>query len=95
MTEDLRDLLDQALNSYGGISLSFPTRQESVNFRMALYASRRRVAAQNARLYPQGDPLHDASPYDHLQVRLSEDGLSLHIAPRPPIPKATLTAALP
>lgn len=97
MTDELKDLLDQALAKPEGITLPFPTRQEAVNFRMSIYAARRRMAQRNLALYPEGDPLHGASPYDCLQITLNpsvppDTDFTLTTAPRKPAPKPLLAA---
>lgn len=84
--DEIRDRLDQALASDGGVSILFPSGREAKAFRMALYTFRRQDTRHNATMYPEDHALHSSSIYDTLLVRL--EGATVLIEPRRPLPPA-------
>lgn len=75
---DCGALFDQALASTKGIKVTFDTSGEAVFQAGRFNAFRVRHRRQNARIYPAEHPLHKASEYDGIMVRVRENVVELH-----------------
>ncbi len=63
---DVREVLDRAVASQRGVSLSRASHGAAVNFRQRLGKFRLMDRKQSLELYPEGDPRRGQSPYDIL-----------------------------
>ena len=75
---DCGALFDQALASAKGLRIKFDTPGEAVFQAGRFNAFRVRHRRQNARIYPAEHPLHKASEYDGIMVRVRENVVELH-----------------
>jgi hypothetical protein len=75
------DIWQRALESSKGIRLLFETRDEAFHTQQRLYQARQAERRNNAKVYPQGHPLHGKSHYASLMVRLKTDPPRLEIHP--------------
>lgn len=67
---DVAALLDKALASTKGLRLTFETPAKATFNRGRINAYRARVRLQNMKVYPAEDPMHGATPYDSLMIKL-------------------------
>lgn len=84
---DCEKLLEQALNSPNGIRVRTSTRGMAVNLRQRIYRCRSLLKKDNAKLYPDTDPMHATTVYDALAVDIVklEDGDAVEIKIRAPL----------
>lgn len=68
------ETLDRALLSPKGLRCTFPSEGSARSFQQRLNTARRKNREDNAATYPDGHPLHGASEYDTLQIRLRTNG---------------------
>lgn len=68
--QDLRALLDRALESPRGVELSLPTLNAAYTLRHRIYSLRETDRGQSRDLYPPDDPKHGVSVYDILTIVL-------------------------
>lgn len=66
----LYEILDRAIESPSGIRMTVESYNAGVNLRMRLHAARQIDRETNAKIHEVGMPLHNASTYDVVQVRL-------------------------
>lgn len=66
----LYEILDSALASPTGVRMQVESHAKATNLRMRLHSARQVDREYNAVIYERGMPLHGASVYDGLQVRL-------------------------
>jgi len=73
------DLWQRALESPNGLSIRCPDPREAKALRFRLYHARRAQARLHRKIFPQEDPRHSASYYDHLVVTVN--GETVRIEP--------------
>lgn len=66
---DIRAALDRALSSEKGVRLRFPDDKAAMTFKGRVHSLRYLDRKANAKIYPEGDPMHGASAYDPLMVK--------------------------
>lgn len=66
----LYEILDAAQASPTGVRMQVESHAKATNLRMRLHSARQVDREYNAVIYERGMPLHGASVYDGLQVRL-------------------------
>lgn len=75
---DCAALFDQALASTKGVRVRFETHSEAVFQGGRFNAYRARHRRQNEKIYPADHPLHKASIYDGIMVRVKDNTVELH-----------------
>lgn len=70
--DDLRQLFDKAIESERGIDIRQKSSPAAMAFRHRLNSFRVNDRNDNAQIYPVGDPLHGASVYDAIVIRVVE-----------------------
>lgn len=75
---DCGALFDKALASTKGIKVTFNTAQEATFQGGRFNAFRVRHRRQNGKIYPAEHPLHKASEYDGIMVRVRGNVVELH-----------------
>lgn len=71
---DCFDLFDAAVSDPKGVRVGFSEKGEATFFRMRLHNARKIDRRNNAKIYPEGDPMHGQSIYDRLVVQIREEG---------------------
>lgn len=66
---DVQALFDRALASERGLVLTFNSPSEATINAGRMNAFRVRLRRDNARVYPEGDPMHGSTPYECLMIR--------------------------
>lgn len=74
---DCAKLFQEALASKKGIRVKFPTHGEAVFQGGRLNSFRVRHRRENGKIYPAEHPLHNASEYDAIMVRIKEESVEL------------------
>ena len=67
---DVQELLDRALASAKGLKLTFADEKQATFNLGRIHAYRRRLAAENKRIYPADHSMHGQSGYEGLMVKL-------------------------
>lgn len=75
---DCQALFDKALASEKGLRITFESAQEATFQGGRINAFRVRHRKQNSRIYPADHPLHKASEYDGVMVRVRGNVVELH-----------------
>jgi hypothetical protein len=70
---EMETFWDRALASEKGIAITLETPQKATRRSLELNAFRASVRKGNALIYPLGDPMHDATPWDRLVVQKDRD----------------------
>lgn len=66
-----RALWDKALFSTNGIKVGL-TWKKATNLRFSMYALRKKEKEESRKIYEEGDPLFNASPWDSLQISIQD-----------------------
>ncbi|WP_329700472.1 hypothetical protein [Scandinavium sp.] len=69
--EDVKRVLDRALNATRGLEVNFKTRGEAIYWRGRANYFRRLDRRENAQIYDETHILHKQSIYDKLRLELS------------------------
>ena len=69
---DVQDVLDRAVSSVKGISVTMPSYGMAVRFRQRCYAFRTLTRELSREMYGPEDPNYGKSPYDELTVKTPE-----------------------
>lgn len=69
---DCIKLLDQATEDTKGVRVQVPDDGSAIHFRMRLHRARTLNREYNAKVYAEDHPMHNASVYDKLIVRIRE-----------------------
>ena len=77
--DDVKEILDQALETPKGIRVSFPTEGAAIDFRRRANSFRKQDRERSTQLYSRGDPLYGVSLYDKLVLRLNKNDSILFI----------------
>jgi len=72
--DDVRKLMDKALDSARGIKIICRTHSDAIVLRRRCNTYRKRDRYENAQVYPEGNPMHKRSVYDQLQLRVPPKG---------------------
>ena len=85
--QDLRELLQQAVEAPKGIAVDCPTKAAAINLRSRLYSARKAECRENLKRYPEGHVPHGSSHFDSLQIRVVErpEGPAVEIINTPAI----------
>jgi len=70
---DCREIMDRALEDSEGIRVKQPGIDEATYMRMRLHQARSIDRRDNSDTYERGHPLHGASVYDPLVIRIKTD----------------------
>jgi len=71
---DCFDVLDKAIEDDLGVRVKFETSEEATHFRLRCHNARKLMRQMNTKIYQDGHPMHGASPYDHLVIKVHSDG---------------------
>jgi len=71
--QDCYTIFDKALDDPVGVRVAMPDEKAARWMRNRLHRARLIHRQDNAELYDQGHPMHNASPFDVLVVRIKED----------------------
>lgn len=76
---DAYDLMDKAIQSKNGIRISVNDHAAAVTIRHRCYTARVKDRQANAKIYPAGEPMHNASVYDPITITIKEvdDGYAI------------------
>lgn len=74
---DIQDILQCALNAENGIKITCKNHGEAMSLRTRIHYYRRKDKELNALTYPAGHNLHDASIWDQLICKVSDNILSI------------------
>ena len=76
---DALDLLDKAINSKNGIRITVHDHAAAITIRHRSYLARTKDRRANAKIFPPGNPMHNASVYDPITITIKEvdDGFAL------------------
>lgn len=66
---DSEEYFEQALASERGIAVDFATAGQATNFMQKLNSFRVKQRKTNSKVYPDGHPLHNRTPWDNIIVR--------------------------
>lgn len=78
--DDIKQILDRALESSKGIRVTCETAAEAHRLRHRCNSFRVKDRETNTELYQMGDPLHGVSLYDGLVLTM--EGTEIYIRPR-------------
>jgi len=67
-----RNVLDLALTSEEGITMTFESQGKAVNFRQSCYAVRNRDRKDSRKHHEEGDPRYGTSQYDELSLEITK-----------------------
>jgi hypothetical protein len=71
---DVYDVLDRAMDDKEGVRIHFDKEGDAYYFRLRAHQARKLHRKDNAATYERDHPLHGASPYDQLVVRIVPNG---------------------
>lgn len=70
---DCYELMDRAVADAKGVRIFIGSEDKATHFRMRCHTARQINRRDNEKIYPVGQPMHGASPYDALTFRIRED----------------------
>lgn len=76
--DDIRTLLDRAVESPNGIKVTLPSYKECVTFRQRVYTFRRLDRNMSLEIYKSGDPQWGRSIYDALYLQIEGTSVLIH-----------------
>lgn len=75
--KDVQDLCDRAMQAERGIKVKPGGSMSPQTLRDRIYHFRKMQRAENAKIYPPGEPMHGVCPYDELMFEVTEDSLTI------------------
>lgn len=69
-----RALLERAIESEKGIKINLGSWKKAFRMRMNCYTVRKRARDLSIKTYPIDHPLHNTSPWDDIEMTLTESG---------------------
>lgn len=79
---DIYEMLDKAVESERGISISAPDKASCIKLRQRVASAISAHRTHMEKIYPQGHALHGVTPYDKLSVIGDFASLTVKVVPR-------------
>jgi hypothetical protein len=79
--DDVREVLNQAIDTKNGIKITFETLAEGARFRQRAYYYIRQDRENSKKVYPEDHPMHGVSVYDKLCLYSNTKECALEILP--------------
>jgi len=70
---DCEEHFERALGAARGLAITLATSGEAHNLRHKMNTYRERLRKQSRLVYPEGDPRHGVSPYDHFKLTIDKE----------------------
>lgn len=77
--DDVKEVLERALDSPKGIRVTFETTRAAVDFRRRANTYRKQERERSVKLYAPGDPLYGVSIYDKYILRLVDSVIYIEL----------------
>lgn len=77
--DDIREIFDRALASAKGVRVKTETPGAAVQLRHRMNAFRSLARRENAKIYPEDNPMHGRSVYDRLSLRVKKGEAAVEV----------------